>query len=176
MAAHVERQPTGDRQVKRWVIVGGVVVALVAAIGVGIVIGRGTSGEPELAPVEQTGGFDSSPGQEVSDRVMRSWTSGDPRDIEAAYDPAVTMVIDGDQLAADRAEIGDVMAGAIDLGNTYEQIGPVTSYTASDGDLYVATLVEVVGPGHPEGAPIIGFYRVHEGKVIAHVFIVAEQY
>ncbi len=62
------------------------------------------------------------------------------------------------------------------IGNTYRQVGSVVEYLAADGDLYVATLVEVVGPGHPDGVPVVGFYRVKDGQVIRHVFMDAEHY
>lgn len=62
------------------------------------------------------------------------------------------------------------------IGNTYRQVGSVVEYLAADGDLYVATLVEVVGPGHPDGVPVVGFYRVKDGHVIRHVFMDAEHY
>jgi len=52
----------------------------------------------------------------------------------------------------------------------------VIDYQAFDGDLNVATLLEVVGRRHPGGVPVIGFYRVHDGKVIRHVFMDAEDY
>jgi hypothetical protein len=86
------------------------------------------------------------------------------------------MVLDDETLAENREEITSVITGAISFSNTYQQIGPVTEYVATDGDLYVATLVEVVGGGHPDGDPIVGFYRVKDGKVIRHVFIDAEHY
>jgi hypothetical protein len=55
-------------------------------------------------------------------------------------------------------------------------VGPVIDYQVPEGDLFVATLVEVVGPGHPSGDPIVGFYRVHDGKVTRHVFTDVEHY
>ena len=65
---------------------------------------------------------------------------------------------------------------AIGFGNTYRQVGPVSSYEAADGDLYVASTVEVSGLAHPDGSPLIGFYRVHNGKVIRQIFLDAEHY
>ena len=60
--------------------------------------------------------------------------------------------------------------------NTYRTVGPVSSYEAADGDLYVTVLVVVTGPAHPRGVPVVGFYRVHDGKVIRHVVMDAEHY
>jgi hypothetical protein len=88
----------------------------------------------------------------------------------------VVQSLDGEVLTRDRDEITDAIRGAIAYGNTYEQVGPVASYEAADGDVYVAWLVEVVGPGHPEGVPVIGFFRVHEGMVIRHVSMDAEHH
>ncbi len=119
---------------------------------------------------------DASPGSDVSQDVMRAWESGDLADIEAVYDPSVVMIIDGEELASDRDEIGSVIAAAIGLGNTYDQLEPVAVYTAGDGDVYVAGIVEVVGPAHPDGVPLVGFFRVRDGKVVRHVFMDAEHY
>lgn len=60
--------------------------------------------------------------------------------------------------------------------NTYRTVGPVSSYEAADGDLYVTVLVVAIGRPHPRGVPVVGFYRVHDGKVIRHVFMDAEHY
>lgn len=128
------------------------------------------------------GGLRADPGQEFSDAVMKAWQTGDVADIEAAYDPEVTMVLTypgagpSEVLAESRDELTGVIDGAIGFGNTYRQIGPVSSYTASDGDVYVSALVEVVGPGHVQGVPVVGFYRIHDDKVIRHVFMDAEHY
>ena len=62
------------------------------------------------------------------------------------------------------------------VGNTYRQHGAVIEYKDQEGDLYVGTIVEVKGLGHPTGVPIVGFYRVRGGKVIRHVFMDAEHY
>lgn len=64
------------------------------------------------------------------------------------------------------------IATAIGIGNTYTQVGPV----AEDGDMYIGTLVDVVGGAHPNGDPLVGFYRVRNGEVIRHVFMGAERY
>ena len=115
-------------------------------------------------------------GQVISDMVMEAWASGDDAAIEAVYDPAVVMIIDGDELAADRDEIAAVIKGAVRFGNTYTQVGPVSEYQHTSGDTFVAMLLEVRGAGHPQGDPVVGFLRVHDGKVTRHVFMDAEHY
>lgn len=128
------------------------------------------------------GGFTSeaSRGQEVSDRVMKAWATGDAGAIAATYDPAVKVVLvydnTEDVIARNAKDLTTTIQGAIGFGNTYTQIGPVSTYEAEDGDLYVASTVEVRGPGHPNGAPLVGFYRIHHGKVIRHIFLDAEHY
>jgi hypothetical protein len=122
------------------------------------------------------GADDESEAAAVSEMVMQAWATGEQADINAVYAEDVRMVIDDETLAENREEITSVITGAINFGNTYQQVGPVTEYIAVDGDLYVATLVEVVGAGHPDGDPIVGFFRVRDGKVIRHVFIDAEHY
>jgi hypothetical protein len=122
-----------------------------------------------------TGGA-SSDGQSVSEMVMKAWATGEQTDIDAVYADNVRMVVEGETLAETREEITSVITVAIRIGNTYQQVGPVSEYVATDGDLYIATLVEVVGTAHPAGDPIVGFYRVRDGKVTRHVFIDAEHY
>jgi len=130
------------------------------------------------------GGFttESAPGQEVSDRVMKAWATGDTAAITAAYDPAVKFVLEypgrppGEGDTANAEQLTATIAGAIAIGNTYKQIGPVSYYETSDGDVYVATLVEVTGGVHPVGVPVVGFYRVHDGKVIQHIVMDVDQY
>jgi hypothetical protein len=117
----------------------------------------------------------TSPGQIASALAMEAWATGATEDIEVAYDPNVVMIIDDDTLAEDRDEITSVIRAGLSI-NTYRQVGPVAELEASDGDLYVATLVEVVGLGHPDGVPVVGFHRVRDGKVIRHVFMDAEHY
>lgn len=118
--------------------------------------------------------IDEDAGASVSESVMTAWASGDQADIDAIYAEDVVMALDGETLAENRDEISSVIASAIGGGNTYEQVGPVAVYVAGDGDMYVGTLVEVVGPGHPIGVPVVGFYRVRDGKVIRHIFMDAE--
>ena len=115
-------------------------------------------------------------GAAVDDSVMTAWATGDQADIDAIYAEDVRMVLDDQTLAENREEITSVITGAIGFGNTYKQIGPVAVYLAEDGDMYVGTLVEVVGAGHPVGDPIVGFFRVRDGKVIRHVFTDAEHF
>lgn len=147
---------------RRLLIVGGLVVAI---LGAGI------------AGYALSGGFtpESAPGQDVSERVMDVWSTGDAASVRATYDPAVLVTLDADVVASSAKEVSEVVGNAIAYGNTYRQIGPVAYYKSEeDGDVYVASLVEVRGTGHPAGDPLVGFYRVRDGKVIRHVFIDAE--
>ena len=147
------------------------VIAL-AAIVVAAVVGYAAAG-----------GFttESAPGQDVADRVATAWATGDAASVAAAYDPAVKVVLvyddTEDVIATSAKELTGVIKGAIGFGNTSEQIGPVAYYkSAEDGDVYVATMVEVTGLGHAEGDPLVGFYRVRDGKVTKHIFLDAEHY
>ncbi len=115
-------------------------------------------------------------GESIAEMVMNAWAGGDQADIRAVYAEDVRMVVDADTLASNRQELTELIRGVIDFGNTYRQVGPVAEYLASGGDTFIATLVEVVGPGHPTGVPIVGFYRVRDGEVIRHVFIDADDY
>lgn len=115
-------------------------------------------------------------GEETAAMLMTAWATGDQADIDAVYAEDVRMVLDDLTLAENREEITEVITGAIGIGNTYEQVGPVSVYEAEDGDLYIASLVEIVGAGHPVGDPVVGFYRVRHGEVIRHVFMEAESY
>ncbi len=143
-----------------------VVLLAVALIGLGVFVIYDQTAAEEYEEAGAT----------IGEMVMEAWASGDQADIEAVYDSDVIMVLDGETLAEDRGGITSVITGAISVGNAYEQVGPVAVYEASDGDLYVATLVEVTGAAHPEGVPVAGFYRVRDGKVIRHVFMDAEHY
>jgi hypothetical protein len=150
-----------------WLIAVIAVVALVAAGIVGYAVG---------------GGFTSTatPGQPLSDKVMNVWATGDRAAITETYAPAtkVALVYDHTQLlvASSREELFGAVGGAIASGNTYKQVGPVATHQAKNGDLYVASIVEVTGPGHPTGDPLVGFYRVRDGRVIRHIFLDAEHY
>lgn len=119
---------------------------------------------------------DDETGASVAEAVMAVWATGDQADIDAIYAEDVVMVLDKVTVAEDRTEISSIITGAMGIGNTYTQVGPVAVYVADDGDMYVGTLVEVVGPGHPTGDPIVGFYRVRDGEVIRHVFMEAPSY
>lgn len=115
---------------------------------------------------------DDEDGASIAESVMAAWASGDEADVAAVYAGDVVMVLDGEALAENRTEIAEVIASAASIGNTYTQVGPVAVYEA-DGDMYVATLVEVAGAGHTDGDPLVGFYRVRDGEVIRHVFMYA---
>ena len=117
---------------------------------------------------------DEEVGAYIADSVMTAWATGDQTDIDAIYAEDVVMALDGVSVAENREEITSLITGALGIGNTYEQVGPVAVYLAEDGDMYVSTLVEVVGAGHPAGDPLVGFYRVRDGKVIRHIFMDAE--
>jgi len=143
--------------------------ALVLILLAGLLSSGCGDDESEVAPV-------SDEAVSVSEMVMEAWATGEQADIDAIYAEGVRMVLDDETVAENRGEISSVIIGAISFGNTYRQVGPVTEYVATDGDRYVATLVEVVGAGHPDGDPVVGFYRVRDGKVIRHVFIDAEHY
>lgn len=119
---------------------------------------------------------DDGSGRSIGEMVMEAWATGDQAAIDAIYAEDAQMVLDGETIAENREEMTSTISGAIGIGNTYRQVGSVVEYVASDDDLYVATLVEVVGPGHPTGVPVVGFYRVRDGKVIRHVFIDAEHF
>ncbi len=115
-------------------------------------------------------------GASTAEMLMVAWATGDQADIDAVYAEDVRMVFDDETLAENREEITGVITGAIGFGNTYEQIGPVSVYEAEDGDLYFASLAEVVGAGHAVGDPVVGFYRVRDGEVIRHVLMDAEHH
>ena len=166
MAVHTPAQETSRAasrpipHIRAWLVA--IVIVLVAAAAL---VGYATAV-----------GLSTSDGQAVSDRVMGVWATGEQADIDSTYAPGVVMSIDGEQVAGNRDEIGAVIAGAIGIGNTYTQVGPVAEYETANGDLYVATLVDVVGPGHPIGTPVIGFYRVRDGMVDRHILLAAEGY
>jgi ketosteroid isomerase-like protein len=136
-----------------------------------------------LAGYAIAGGFSSetNAGQDLSSRVMSVWASGDTAAINALYAPNAQLVgeypgrpaSEGDM---NRAAVTETIKHAIAVGNTYTQVGPVTSYTAANGDMYVSSLIEVKGSGHPVGDPMVGFYRVHDGKIIRQIFLYAPGY
>jgi ketosteroid isomerase-like protein len=151
-------QPSPPRR-HRGLLVVLVVMAFAATAAIAFAWGRQTA--PDAA---------ADPGAAISEAVMTAWATGDPADIAAIYADDAVFVVDGDPLAEGIDQITEMIGGT---ENTYEQIGPVSSLE-SDGDRYVSFLVEVVGPGHPTGDPVVGFYRVRDGMVIRHVVIDAE--
>ena len=86
---------------------------------------------------------DEETGASAAESVMTAWATGDQADIDAIYAEDVVMALDGTNLAENREEITSVITGALGIGNTYEQIGPVAVYRAEGGDLYIGTVVEV---------------------------------
>jgi ketosteroid isomerase-like protein len=144
---------------RSWMLVAVVgVMAFVVGAGVALALGQST---------------DDDPGSDISDAAMVAWATADPEDIAAIYAEDAVFIFDGEPLAAGLGEITDMIG---DVENTYETVGSVSSCEAADGDLYVSALVEVVGPGHPLGDPVVVLYRVHDGKVIRHVVMDAEHY
>lgn len=151
----------------RWhIVLIGIAAVLLAGIG-GYAIAGGFTSE-------------SSPGQEVADAVVNAYSTGDAATIAATYDPAVKVVLIYDKaehvVARSAKELTGVIKDSIAFGATLKQIGPVATYRAKDGDLYVAATSELTSPSHPDGIPIVGFYRVHNGKVIRQVGLDAEHY
>jgi hypothetical protein len=147
--------------------VGTVILALLAGMG-SAVMAQETQEETPASSVDI---------EAVADMIMEAWAPEyDEAKVEAIYDPEVLMKLDTDVLAADREEIKSVISGALRMGNRYTQVGPVIPYERDDGDLYLASLVEVHGAGHPTGDPVVGFYRVRDGKVIRHIFMYAPDY
>jgi hypothetical protein len=115
--------------------------------------------------------------QTVADMIAQAWTPEyDEAKVEAIYDPEVLMMLDADVLARDREQIKSVIEGGLGVGNRYRHISPVVGYEDDDGDLYIAAIVEVGGTYHPSGDPVVGFWRVHDGKVIRHIFMYAPDY
>jgi cell division protein FtsB len=119
---------------------------------------------------------DDGPGESIAELAMEAWATGDQAAIDAIYAEDVQMVIDGETIAENREEMTSTLNAALGIGNTYRLVGSTVEYVASDDDLYVAALVEVVGLGHPTGVPVVGFFRIRDGKVIRHVFIDAEHF
>lgn len=168
MTAYASHADLHRPRLNLWLVVAAAAAALIVAGVAGYAIAGGFSSE-------------SSPGQDVSNKVMAVWTTGDTAAINALYAPAVTFVLEypgrtPTDVQTNRQQLTDTIKNAIAYGNTYTQVGSVTSYTAAEGDTYIASLVEVKGPGHPSGIPVVGFYRVHNGKIIRHIFMDAEHY
>lgn len=123
------------------------------------------------------GGFTSDPGEAVASRVDEAWATAEPEVVEDVYASEVVMVLNGELIADGRGELLETMETAVNgLGNTYTQIGPTSSYETANDDLLVAGIVEVTGPGHPSGEPLVGFYRVRDDQIVRHVFWQMPQY
>lgn len=79
---------------------------------------------------------------------MSAWASGDTAAIKALYAPNVQFVAEypgrpASQVDTTRAAVIETIRHAIAGGVTYTQVGPVTSYTTANGDMYVSSIVEV---------------------------------
>jgi ketosteroid isomerase-like protein len=146
---------------RRWLVP--VVVAVIVALIVGVAVAASL--------LTGDGG-----GRAVSDQVLEAWATGDQATIDAIFAEDVRAVIDGQMVAESREQLSAEIKGAVACGNTYQRVGPVSEYFATDGDLYVSYLLEVATTGHPEGVPVVGFLRVRDGEVIRHVFMDAEHY
>jgi hypothetical protein len=146
--------------------------------GVGILVLLASVGT--VGSAEETAEEAAAPSldtQTVAERIMQAWGPAyDEAKVEAIYDPGTLMMLDTDVLAADREQLKTVIRGALGFGNRYNLVGSMVPYERFDGDLYLAALVEVTGPGHPSGDPMVGFYRVRDGKVDRHVFMYAPDY
>ena len=167
MATHAPRAHAHWPNVNSWPAAA-LGLALVIAGLVGYAVAGGFTGEA------------TSPGQAVADRVNNVWATADPAAIRATYAANVKFLLEmpGERAQfSNRAQLADTIHSAVIVaGYTYTQIGPVSSYTAADGDMYVTSLIEIRGSGHPSGVPAVGFYRVHNGKVIRQIFMDAEHY
>ena len=151
---------TPSRTRPRWFLVVAAVLAVVLA---------------GLGGYALAGGFSTSEGQRVADSVIQVWRTGNVEDMNAIYAPTVAFGADGqtatmprEQLRA-RIQIGLTMSGATGE-DAIKQIGPVAELRDGDGDLYVSTMVDLAG------VPYSGFYRVRDGKVIAHEFLTVRDY
>jgi hypothetical protein len=148
-----------------------------AATGAVILVFASGAGALATDQSDQTDVSADSPGQIISDKINEAWTREyDEAKVKAIYDPDVIMMLDTDVLAANRDEIKSLISGALGVGNTYTQIGSLIEYEDELGDLYLASIVEVAGVGHQKGDPLVGFWRIRDGKVIHHIFMYAPQY
>ncbi len=84
MATHVEGSPARRVSSRAWATVGAVVV-LLAAVGVGVLIGRATAEEPAAAP--QPLGLASADVQTMLGGRMAALNSGDAQALAAFYAP-----------------------------------------------------------------------------------------
>jgi len=151
----------------RRTLLGTVIVALLGGLGGAVMAQETEEGTPAPSVDIQT----------VAAMIAQAWAPEyDEAKVEAIYDDEVLMMVDNDVYAADREELKSLIRNALGVGNRYAHIGPVIDYVGRDGDLYLAGLVEVSGAGHPNGDPLVGFWRVHDGKVIRHIFLYAPDY
>jgi ABC-type glycerol-3-phosphate transport system substrate-binding protein len=154
-------------RMSRVMLAGMVILALLGGPG-GAVVAQQTDEETPAPPVDI---------EAVADMIMQAWAPEyDEAKVEAIYDPEVLMMLDTDVLAEDREQIKAVISGALGFGNRYAQVGPVIPYEGDHGDFYLASIVEVTGAGHPTGDPLVGFYRIHDGKVVRHIFLYPPDY
>jgi hypothetical protein len=155
----VEPSPNQPRGRPTWLLASLAVVTLVIG-GLGGWLIRGSS-NPSSPAGQQLA-------EEITDKVMRAWTTGAAVDIDAVYASDATLVLDGEVLPGSMATI---VKGAIDYGNTYEQIGPASYFVpaTAEADTYVSAMIKVTGKDHPHGDPLVTFFRVQNGKVVRHV-------
>ena len=121
------------------------------------------------------GGFSTSEGQRVADSVIQVWRTGNVEDMNAIYAPTVEFGLDGDTSTISREQLrANIQVSLTNSGQTGEdaisQVGPVAELADGDGDLYVTTMVEMGGVSYS------GFYRVHDGMVVSHVFLTVRSY
>lgn len=128
-------------------------------------LAQGTAGESPAPPID---------GQTIAEMVNEAVASCgvegcDQAIVEAAYGPDIRLTIDGQTMAAGLDELMGLLPAAGRMGNSYRLLTPVAEYRARDGDLFVALFVEVTGPGHPSGDPIVILMQVRNGTVIRQV-------
>ena len=154
------------RMLRMWLVA---TVMLVLLVGVGGAVAAQEPDEEEPAP--------SIDIQTVADMIAQAWMPDyDEAKVEAIYDAEILMMLDTDVLATDLEQLKSVIKGGLGVGNRYRTISPVVGYEDDDGDLYIAGIVEAGGTYHPSGDPMVGFWRVRDGKVIRHIFMYAPDY
>ena len=151
---------TPSRTRPRWFLVVAAVLAVVLAC---------------LGGYALAGGFSTSEGQRVADSVIQVWRTGNVDDMKAIYAPTVEFGMDGKSSTMTREELRASIQSGLTLSglsgeDAIKQVGPVAELTDGDGDLYVSTMVDLAG------VPYSGFYRVRDGKVIAHEFLTVRDY
>jgi hypothetical protein len=150
-------------------------LALATKITIALLCGLGTAALAQETDEEAT--TPAADIEAIADLIMQAWAPDyDEAKIEAIYHPDVVMMLDANVIAADREELKNVARNALRLGNTYTRVGPVIPYESADGDLYLASVIDVRGYAHQSGDPVIGFYRVRDGRVIRHIFMEASGY